>query len=82
MVLQKKSTGEHFDSFGQKVELGDIVLGSGSFSTNLIEPLVVLKFDIERDIPEAIMCWDPYKDKEKRTTLAAVVKLNDPEKIG
>lgn len=74
------SLGEHFDSFGNIVEIGDIVLGKGSFSTNIIEPLVIIEFDIEEDIKEAIHCWNPYKDKVERTTLTAIVKLNNPEK--
>ena len=73
-------TGEHFDTYGNKVEIGDVVVGSGSFSTAMVEILVITKFDVEERVPEAILCYNPWKNKEQRCTLDTVIKIINPEK--
>ena len=73
-------TGEHFDVYGNKVEIGDVVVNAGSFSTCMVEVLVITEFDIEERVPEAILCYNPWKNREQRCTLDSVMKIIDPEK--
>lgn len=73
-------TGEHFDAYGNKLEIGDVIVDSGSFSTGSVEILVITKFDIEERVPEAILCYNPWKNEEQRCTLSTIIKIIDPEK--
>ena len=72
--------GKYFDTFGHEVKLGDLVVTTGAFATNVIEPVVITKLGFEKDIPEAIMVYNPYKKQDERTTLPCVMKIFEPEK--
>ena len=72
--------GNHFDTFGHPVKVGDLVVTPGAFSTNMIMPAVITQMDIETDIPDAIMIYNPYSRKEERTTLPCVMKIFEHEK--
>ena len=72
--------GKYFDTFGHEVQLGYLVVTKGAFATNIIEPVVITKLGFEKDIPEAIMVYNPYKKQDERTTLPCVMKIFEPEK--
>lgn len=72
--------GKHYDTFGHEVQVGDVVVNTGAFVTNPIQPVVITKMNFEKDMPDAIMIYNPYTKKEERTTLICVMKILEPEK--
>ena len=72
--------GKHYDTFGHEVQVGDIVVIEGAFVTNPIQPVVITNMDIEKNLPDAIIVYNPYTKKEERTILINVMKILEPEK--
>lgn len=78
--LTTTKDGKHYDTFGNEVKVGDIVITDGAFITNPIQPVVITKMDLEKDIPDSIIVYNPYTKKEEHTILINVMKILEPEK--